>query len=282
MDDRDELPDGFGRPSPTMVELLYDDDPLLDITAVAARAAERAGSPTSVIDGEQSVGVAFPAQPVPYAEGPVPMAVWILTAERARPVDWIETTLQQTWSWRDEAARIVPHAKGSLLVSDMLSGPLDRRLRLPLFHAVLAAAVEVTRPIAMLSINGERFLDPEDYLDELAEDPVAFHSTINVRFVTIEDEPGEGVMDTAGMAAFALPDVQLHFRGLEPGFVAGKLISVARYLFDHGDVIEDGHTVPGLDDGEHWRCQHEWSMLGPRRMVLDIDPGAYGPPGARS
>lgn len=272
----DELPFGFGLPSPTMVELLYTTAPDPDLAAIAERATERAGSPATSIDGELR-GVSFPEHVVPITDRPVPMTVWILPAELTRPADWIETTLRQTWRWREGAAAAVPRATASLLISDMFAGPLERHERLRLFHAGLAAIVEDTHPIAMRWVNGERFLDPDFYLRDLADDPLGFESTVNVRFVTFEDQPGVALMDTVGMAAFALPDVQLHFRDLKPGWASAKVFSVARYLFDAGDVIEDGHTVPGLSDDDHWRCGHEWAILGPRRMVLDINPGPHGP-----
>jgi len=272
----DEVPPGFGLPSPTMVELLYESPPVPNLAAIVNRAAERAGSPATAIDGEQR-GISFPDHVVPIADRPVPMTVWILAAEPTRPADWIEATLHQTWRWREEAAAIVPQTTASLLITDMFAGPLERHQRLRLFHAGLAAIVEDTHPIAMRWVNGERFLEPEFYLRDLAGDPLAFESTVNVRYVTFEDQPGVGLMDSVGMAAFALPDVQLHFRDLEPNWVFSKVFNVARYLFDEGDVIEDGHTVPGLSDDDHWPCAHEWAVLGPRRMVLDINPAPHGP-----
>ena len=48
---------------------------------------------------------------------------------------------------------------------------------------------------------------------------------------------------------------------------------MAYYLFERGDVIKDGETVPGVLDRDRWRCQHEMAMVGPERVVLDLDPG---------
>jgi hypothetical protein len=91
-------------------------------------------------------------------------------------------------------------------------------------------------------------------------------------------------MDTLGLAALGLPDLQCHFHGLEVNEVAGLLYNTAWYVFENGDVIEDGQTVDGVD-GHRWRCQHEVALVPPEREVLDINPGpryAAGPrePGA--
>jgi hypothetical protein len=40
-------------------------------------------------------------------------------------------------------------------------------------------------------------------------------------------------------------------------------------------VIEDGHTVDGLD-GARWRCQHEMALMPPKRVVIDLHPETPG------
>jgi hypothetical protein len=81
------------------------------------------------------------------------------------------------------------------------------------------------------------------------------------------------VMDSLGLAALGLPDLQCHFRGLDCNAIAGLLHNLGIYLFENGDVIEDGHTIDGIAANQRWRCQHEMSLIGPERAVLDIDPG---------
>jgi hypothetical protein len=270
------LPEERPRPSPVLVELLFEDAPVLDGAALAAGAAGRANSPAELVPGSP-VGVAFPEWPVQFAEGSAPMVVWLMEpGEMARPDGWIEETMRQTWGW-DAAAEVVPRARSSILVADLMAGPLHQGARLPLYQAVLATLVESSRPLAMHWITGERFVEPDAYLRDVAADPLAFESTVNVRYVTLSDRPGVQLMDTVGMAPFGLPDVQAQFTTLEPAWVAGKLLSVAAYLFEHGDVIEDGHTIPGLDEDESWRCTHELALMGPEREVLDIDVRPHGP-----
>jgi hypothetical protein len=281
MDEELELSADFWRPSPVMVELLFEVAPTLDDHGdIAARAAERAGSRTEVIgdDDGSTRGIAFPGITVPFAEGAVPLAIWLMPAgDRTIDTDtWIEGNLRQTWAW-DGAEAAVRRAGEALLVTDLVAGPLDHRIRLPAYQAVLGAAVEILGPGALWFVLGERFVEPAPYLRDLDSDPAAFESTVNVRFVTITNRPGEQLMDSVGMKPFGLPDIQLNFTTLDPTWVAGKILGTARYLFDNGDVIEDGNTVPGLRDGERWPCTHELPMMGPQREVLDIDPSPYGP-----
>jgi hypothetical protein len=80
-------------------------------------------------------------------------------------------------------------------------------------------------------------------------------------------------MDTLGLTALGLTDLQIHYRGLEPAAVADLLDSLTRYLCEQGDIIADGHTVQGLAPDQRWRCQHEMSLLEPKRIVIDVNPG---------
>jgi hypothetical protein len=80
------------------------------------------------------------------------------------------------------------------------------------------------------------------------------------------------VVDTRGLAVFGLPDLQCHFHSLGMEQMFPFLCDLGVYLFENGDVIESGHTIPGLD-GTNWRCRHENSLVPPTRIVLDINPG---------
>jgi hypothetical protein len=97
---------------------------------------------------------------------------------------------------------------------------------------------------------------------------------LNVRMFNIQGgAPTEVVMDTLGLYAFGLPDIQCHFVQLEPANMAGLLFGLGHYIFEHGDIINDGETVQGLSDSDRWLCQHEVALVGPERDVLDINPG---------
>lgn len=259
-----------------LVELLYAETPTLDRAAIARRVAERSGSKAEATDMQ----IMFPDIRVTFSDRDVPLSVALLHAGKAmeRQPAWIDKALQQTWSWdRDVARATVDRYVDTLLVTDIAAGPLEPRLRLPAFQAVLASVVELTNPIAMHWIIGERFVEPGQYLDDVNVDPMAFESTVNIRYASMSDHPGEQLMDTVGLRPFLIPDIQMHFTTLEPDWVAGKLLGIARYLFDNGDVIEDGETVPGTSDRERWPCHHEEPMLGPSRVVLDVNPYPYGP-----
>ena len=96
---------------------------------------------------------------------------------------------------------------------------------------------------------------------------------LNVRLFNLADRPDEVVMDTLGLAELMLPDFQIHFRKLEPTAVAELLYRSALYLWEKGDIVEDGDTMEGLVPSDRWRCRHETALVGPARPVLDLEPG---------
>jgi hypothetical protein len=120
----------------------------------------------------------------------------------------------------------------------------------------------------------ERYSDPRELANPL-------HGFLNVRFFRISNSDGDVLMDTLGLSALGLTDFQIHYRGLEPESVARLLYNLGAYTFEKGDVIEDGHTVDGVDKKSRWTCRHEDSLIDPQRVVLDIDPGQPFAAGSR-
>jgi hypothetical protein len=256
--------------------LLYENALDLEPEPILARAAILAATPTELAGDGTGWAIAFPHNPIRFREGEVSYAVWFLLSEGGLGVDPVEAAMAQTWFWPG-ARDVVRSGLVEILVVDLMSGPLDPRQRLPLFHSALAAAVELTKPVALRFVVAECFVDPTAYLADRIGDPVAFRSTVNVRLFDPAGRPGEHIMDTLGMASFGLPDVQMHYTGLDSAWVASRILGTARYLFDRGDVIADANTVPGLTEAQRWRCAHEVSLAPPAREVLDIHPAGYAP-----
>lgn len=172
----------------------------------------------------------------------------------------------QTWDWAgvDDA---LAGARGSVLVTEMFAGPYGRRDRAAALVGVVAALTAATTPLAVSWPTSQRVTDP----GAPASDGLG--GLVNVRLFAVSDDEDERVMDTRGLAPFGLPDLQVHFRDLDPARLAGLLYAVAAYLMEEGDVIADGNTVSGLTEEERWRCEREDALVPPARTVLDLDPG---------
>ena len=172
----------------------------------------------------------------------------------------------QTWDWPgvDEA---LAQARSSVLVTEMFEGPYGTRDRAAALVGVVAALAAATGPLAVSWPTSQRVTDPAAHAGD------GLGGLVNVRLFAVSDDEDEMVMDTRGLAPFDLPDLQVHFRDLEPSRLAGLLYAVAGYLLEEGDVIADGNTISGLTPDEHWRCEREDALVPPARTVLDIDPG---------
>ena len=172
----------------------------------------------------------------------------------------------QTWDWPEADTTLEP-ARASLLVVEMSGDSYAARDRVAALVGVVRALSVATQPLAVSWPTSQRVTDPA----EAGADGLG--GLLNVRFFTVADDEDERVMDTRGLASFGLPDVQVHFRDLDPGRLAGLLYATGAYLLEEGDVVEDGNTISGLEPDDQWACHHEDALVAPPRRVLDVDPG---------
>lgn len=208
---------------------------------------------------------------------------------RPSPVDpeRIGRAISQSWSWEGarQAGRGATH---SLALSDAGASSLPYRLRLERFQTVLVTVLRALPCIAIHWVPTAQLVDPSAFLAAAShEGPLTLLGAINVRLFQINeyddgsplDEP-QVVMDTLGLSALGLDDLQCHFRRLPIDTVGSLLFDTACYLFERGAVIHGGDSIQGLDPDAPWRCEMEDAIIAPRRVVIDLDPGnpwAAGP-----
>jgi Domain of unknown function (DUF4261) len=167
---------------------------------------------------------------------------------------------------RDAAARLRA-CTTQILLTELFSSALPRAERHELFVRVVETLTAKLAPSLVVSQPTQEVLDPV----RLAGEPGMLLA--NARLFRAGDSDGDLVMDTVGLAVLGLPDLQVRFTGLDPGEMAAFLYDVADYVYEHGDVIADGHTIEGIRPATAWRCRHAVSSVGPRRAVIDINPG---------
>ncbi len=175
--------------------------------------------------------------------------------------------VSQTWDWAGAEAAVAP-CRGSLLVTELLTEGRSAAERLTSLGEVVAVLLARNpEPRAIHWAHSQRVSDPGTF------GPGDVDGVINVRMFSDAHDERALAMDTLGLHVFGLPDVQCHFRDREPGEIAELLFATAVYLFDSGDVIEDGNTISGTDGEGRYVCRREASMLDPARLVLDLDLG---------
>jgi hypothetical protein len=251
------------------VEWLYASSPQLDRTAIQDELATVL--PESLVEDATGGGLSIihKGHAVKFADGEG-KAITAVVVAHDRPISQkeFEAAVQQTWTWpREDAIGRIARSRVRLVIMDLMSLGQPYKTRLGLVHEVARAVARTTRPEVGYWHPAGWMVAPEN----VTTDPL--DTAMNVRLFNVDGPDGPHVMDTLGLGAIGVPDIQCHFKDLEAGRIAGLLQNLGRYVFEKGDVIEDGHTVQGHEPTDKWKCRHEWAIVEPRRIVIDVNPG---------
>jgi len=257
------------------VELFYKSKPNFDRESLSENIRRRCGN-IEIKYESKSILIFFLDHLITYKDGQVPSQIAIMFTDKEINFDQLETSLQQSWGFNN-ARDVVLNSKYTVLVTDLMSSGLDYKVRIELFQKTLYTILEMSNCEAINWVRSEQVLCPLTYLDNHpdSENYDLLLGVINVRMFNIEGLNDEILMDTLGLSALGLPDLQCHFNNIEPNQIANLLYMYGDYIFFNGDVIEDGNTIQGITHEQKWVCRHEVSLLEPRRVVLDITPGEF-------
>ena len=257
-------------------QLLFDRTPQIRKSDLLDALRRRCGS-VEPLDGNPDsdlLSFVYHDYPVTYADRTIAAQTLMSISPTGLDVAKAEPALEQSWDW-PEARAVVMRSRATMLVTDLLSSGLPYKARLSLFQSVVSAVLELAPCSGIYWLPSQRFVESDAYVrSKQAETFDPLFPAINVRLFNITNKAeGETLMDTLGLAALGLPDLQCHFTTLNVNEIARVLYNSAYYLFDKGDVIGDGQTIQGITPGDRWRCQHEDALVKPERVVLDLDPG---------
>ena len=258
------------------VELFCKSDPAIDKRRLLAELRRHCPG-IEPLDGKEtgdSLAFVHTGHMVVYSDIKAPAQVLIAVVDKGPDIDKLKSAIQQSWKL-EKAVDLLASCTHTILITDLMASGLEYQTRFDLFQRVLRGVLATVSCAAIHWVPAEQVVACAAYakaqegslVELLAGGP------INVRLFNVEDSDEDTLMDTRGLSAFGLPDLQCHFRGLEPQDVAHVLYNIAFYVYQNGDVIEDGHTVGGVGPATKWRCQHEDSLAGPDRVVLDLNPG---------
>jgi hypothetical protein len=224
----------------------------------------------------------FPDHLIQYAEGKtIPAQCMINVIDSTGDAAELENALQQSWDWRDEARKVLETCHAAILINEFMAEGLPRAERFTLFRNIVAGVIDLVSPAAIHWSPSDQIIRTADLLHHAAGGDPLF-PVFNVRMFNVQDGRAyEKVMDTVGLTYFGVPDLQCHFVGLPANEVARILMSYAYYLFEHGDVINDGESIQGITPAQKWYCRHEIALIGPERVVLDVNPGGAYSTGIR-
>ncbi len=257
------------------VELLCETPPRLSPGELLPCIRDRVGAASLLDPDAKTAGLNFhfPQHRVPFKGTSVPAQGVVGLLQH--PVDdrFLTAALDQTWDWAEARAAVAGH-RVSVVVSDLLAAALPYKERLELFQGVLLGVLEVVPAMGILWRPCGRLVDPKafrrSHREGTSRDPL--FGPLNVRMFPPEDG-GEVLMDTLGLSALGLPDLQVRFEGHDPNQVASLLHGAARDVYEKGDTLEDGHALPAPGGRELWQCRRGEAAAPPDRPVIDLSPG---------
>ncbi|MDI3288981.1 DUF4261 domain-containing protein [Polyangium sp. 15x6] len=258
--------------APYHVRLLYAEEREVNEVALQERLTQRLwGARVSPRDRHGVVGVHGPITLT--IEGRAVPALSGITTKAIEP--YAVGEYQQSWEWGWRAASAIgSHARFAIDFGELTSMMLATPDRVRLLLESIASLVEAQPPLAIHWCTTGKFEEPGAFLAKLAgADRV--RRAINVRLFELPD--GELVMDTLGLCALGMLDLQVHFKDLD-------LEEVGHYLYDTAVEhiaagprvhvpcacpVGDGDTITG-PGGRAAIGRYEMAMIAPRRGVLDI------------
>ncbi|WP_213653359.1 DUF4261 domain-containing protein [Paenibacillus vini] len=240
----------------------------------------RCGKTDTVSPDDTLSSFAVEAYKVAYQEGELPAQVMMadVTPFKQETITDLERT--QFWTMPD-AEDVLQECHYKLLISDFMAAGLDYKSRSALLADWLEAAVSLFPTCKAVWIpSSGKLLYPSEVTDNPFEGAARFlQFGMNIRYFTIHGTE-DSLIDSLGLFALGLPDVQYHFHTLDPNEVSQHAFNVAAYLFEAEVPVSDGETIAGLLDGEmapdvQWPCRFEMSLIQPSREVMDVCPGEY-------
>jgi hypothetical protein len=181
----------------------------------------------------------------------------------------------QFWDCPD-GVELLDSCPWQVMIGDFMARGLSVLERAAILSDWLEVALELFPACAAVYFNPSgKLLTAEAARKNPYSGPSRFiHGGVNARFFNIQDSDDK-VVDTLGLYALGLPDVQYHFHTLDPNVVVRHAYNTAIYQFENDAPIESGHTIEGVEEGSLWRCRYEQSLIQPVRDVLDVAAGEF-------
>lgn len=254
------------------VELLYKNIQTINNLELLSKLRNELGNVEILLETERITTFILFDYPIVYADGEeIPVQFMVINEGNSVNKSKLESSLSQTWDW-SMAKSTVEDCQATIVISDFMANQLDYHLRVELFNKFLNVFMTSYEPQAINWLYSQKIVEPhmfeESYLEAKEKN---LYGHLNVRY--FKNKNNELVMDTLGLAALGLPDLQCHFKELDHGQVALILFDIAKTLFEKGDYIEDGRLEYNSFVDEKITYYHEISMANPPRLVIDIDLG---------
>ena len=232
--------------------------------------------------GVESAGFAPQNYKVHYedTDADIPPTLMVTNCEKIDKPVLDDFDRSQVWDCPN-VDELLAECQYRVFATDMLASGLAAKERADMLVKYVDALLELYPSCKAVVFGPSRkFLSRESIENHPDKEVTRFmYYAVNVRYFSIQGT-NDMMVDSVGMSTLFLPDLQYHFHGVDPNHVVFHAYNVLNYIFEHGNVIGDGETIAGLQNGEmnqdiQWKVQYEDSLIQPVREVLDINMGEY-------
>ena len=264
-----------------MMHLLFEEEPMKpSVDTIKSALVRKFGEVDTVSGNEALTSFAIKKYSAQFKEGSLPPQVVMAEDHEFNQDSIDEFSRNQLWDINDGDG-VLNQCKYELFIFDLMASVMEYKERCELLMDWLEVAVELFPECRAVWIKPSGKLFEAHKIREgqtPREDRFVYYG-VNARFFNIENS-NDQIVDTFGLYAIGLPDVQYHFRNLDPNHVVNHAYNVASYIYDKNAPIENGETIDGIENGVmnaniRWNCQYEDALIQPTRVVLDICPGEF-------
>lgn len=192
------------------------------------------------------------------------------------------TSLERSQMWdiyeeRDQLINGMAHQVTGLMMN-FDDVPLQKRVDVAMdfMEALLQIYPDAS---AVFFPTAGKLIKAQDILANKANRDDRFISyAMNIRLFALNDQ--DMLIDTLGLYALGLPDVQYHYHGLDTVTVVRHAYMLAKFILDYNNPIKEGdpiNAIEGLNisDDRTWDMHFEDSMAQPKRQVVDVNSQEY-------
>jgi hypothetical protein len=264
-----------------MIQLLFERKPIKPTTEAILKALKKKFGEIDVVSSDEALtSFAVKKYKAAFKEGVLSPQVLMMDVQMFKSDNVGMLERSQLWNV-ENGEDVLNKCQYSITISDMMASVMEYKERCELLIDWLEVAVELfpeCKAIWMKSA-GKLFTANQIIEHNIQREDRFVYFGVNVRFFSIKGT-NDKIVDTLGLYAIGLPDIQYHFHDIEPNAVVNHAYNVASYIFDNNAPIKNDQTIDGIVDGQlsmkvQWKCHYEMSLIQPEREVMDICPGKY-------
>lgn len=262
------------------MKLLFKEKPVRPEAEVIRQALEKRLGEVDLVASKGLLSFAVKKYPVEFSDATVPAQVVMAEPGELDLSSFDAITRSQFWEMPD-GNELLDSCRYQIMFFDMMSAGLPYKERCDLLMDWMEIALSLFPDCTAVytDASGKLFAADQVRNHKIPRKDRFIYFCVNVRFFNIQGT-NDHVIDTLGMYAIDLPDVQYHFHGIDPNQIVNHAYNAASYVYDNNAPIKSGETIDGLLNGAlsqrmQWRCQYEDSLIQPVRTVMDICAGEY-------